>query len=453
MRRGVNQPSPLPVLDGNVENEVEAKPKRGTKPWLFFLCAWACYMRYLSNLPIPDEGNLGNPNSSPVDSSFIEVVETPDHESVQQGLNIEKIGISIELDQEDKEGSTTPQIDTSNSNSESKDGSSSSIVGDDTMDDGKGSELPMIGATLALSGKCSSPDYGTSIFYIKTKHTGSGKLAGILRRIGFLHNMVVVDPPKGGNSFKDESDFHRVAQGKCVDMLVAHTKRASWLDKAFKASLKFSSIRDPVLRAVSAYEHSVACGQHCSMCWKLLNDKIRWARQCSDVADAQYNLMKGAFIEPEDIIDDYDFVLVTERYFESLVVLRHILGVSLAEMLHLDEEMNENHVVSLSNQPQRFLDVIVARNENDRNLYQVANEALDDKIHIIGKSVVRKEVKELKVMLELLQHTCTDRVKARDIMGGSYIHSRDCLWHQQGCGNLCITRWSSLYESARTRQD
>jgi hypothetical protein len=50
----------------------------------------------------------------------------------------------------------------------------------------------MIGATLALSGKCASPDYGTKLFYIKTKHTGSRTLAGILRRIGAMHAMVSV---------------------------------------------------------------------------------------------------------------------------------------------------------------------------------------------------------------------------------------------------------------------
>jgi len=191
--------------------------------------------------------------------------------------------------------------------------------------------------------------------------------------------MVIADPAKGANSFKDESDFHKVAQGKCVDMLVAHTPRASWQDKAFKGSLKIASIRDPVLRAISAYEHSIKCGQHCSMCWKLINDKVRWARQCHDVADAQYNLMRGVYEDVEDIIDDYDFVLVTERYLESLIVLRHVLGISLVEMLYIDiddegdTEGSDSHVVSLTGQPQRFLDVVVSRNQNDRKLYDTAN--------------------------------------------------------------------------------
>jgi hypothetical protein len=112
-------------------------------------------------------------------------------------------------------------------------------------DDGgaAGGELPNIGATMALSGKCAAPDYGTRLFYIKNKHTRGGTLAGILRRVGALHSMAVADPPDGKATFASSADFHRVAQGRCVDMLVAHTARAPWLDKAFKGGLRITSVR------------------------------------------------------------------------------------------------------------------------------------------------------------------------------------------------------------------
>jgi len=56
---------------------------------------------------------------------------------------------------------------------------------------------------------------------------------------------------------------------------------------------------------------------------------------------------------------------------------------------------------------------------------------LDDKIRIIGRSVVRKEARELKIMLDMLRHTCRDRAKSKELMGSTYMYSRDCLWHQQ----------------------
>ena len=98
-------------------------------------------------------------------------------------------------------------------------------------------------------------------------------LVDIVSLIAAWH-LQVADPPKGGNSFKSDVDFHRVAQGRCVDMLVAHTKKAPWLDKAFKGALRFTSVRDPIQRATSGFLHSRACGRHCAMCFKLLDDQV-----------------------------------------------------------------------------------------------------------------------------------------------------------------------------------
>jgi len=311
----------------------------------------------------------------------------------------------------------------------------------------------VVGSTMALTGKCASPDYGTRLFYIKNKHTGSGKMAGILRRIGEMHSMEAVDPPKNGNGFKDQVDFHRVAQGRCVDLLVAHTKRAPWVDKAFKGALKFTSVRDPVQRAVSAYRHSLECGKHCAMCWKLLSEPLRWARQCGDVQDAQLLLARGNPEEDaEQVVEDYDLVLVTERYFESLVVLRHILGVALVEVLFVSEkgEPQDGVPVSLAHEPRRFLDLLKQRNPNDTTFHEAANIALDDKIRIIGSKTVSREVLELRRMQALLQATCANGERARSLMGSPfYSANKDCLWHDQGCGHKCITQWAATYEAAR----
>ena len=91
------------------------------------------------------------------------------------------------------------------------------------------------------------------------------------------------------------------------------------------------------------------------------------------MSDAQYELVRGTAESGEEAVDQYDFVLVTERYFESLVVLRHVLGVALAEVLFLMAEDPSEHVVPLSAQPQRFLDVLTDRNPNDRALFDAAN--------------------------------------------------------------------------------
>lgn len=260
----------------------------------------------------------------------------------------------------------------------------------------------------------------------------------------------MADPAPPSTSFKADEDFHKVAQGRCVDLLVAHTKRAAWLDKAFKGAFKVTSVRDPVARATSSYLHSVRCGTQCAMCHKLLGDQVKWARQCKDVADAQFELVKGTANDPADAIDTYDLVVVTERFWESLVVLRHVLGVALAEVLFIDPEgANADHTVPLADQPPRFLDVVASRNQLDRALYEAANAALDEKVGIVGRGAVRREAKELKLMQQLAHHACTDRQRARDLMGQSYDFRKDCLWHDQGCGHHCLMRWGTMYEAAR----
>lgn len=80
-------------------------------------------------------------------------------------------------------------------------------------------------------------------------------------------------------------------------------------------------VRDPLHRALSALDHSVACGAHCSTCFKLVKDPVAWARRCAEVGDAQFELVRGRLDNPEAAVDDYDLVLVADRYFESLVRL------------------------------------------------------------------------------------------------------------------------------------
>jgi hypothetical protein len=134
-------------------------------------------------------------------------------------------------------------------------------------------------------------------------------------------------------------------------------------------------VRDPIQRAVSSYDHSIKCGKHCAMCWKMISDPLRWARQCSDVQNAQVELTKGTLEDVEQVVEDYDLVLVTERYFESLVVLRHILGVALVEVLFLSHEgePQDGEPVSLAGRPGRFLDILSQRNTNDRKFHAAAN--------------------------------------------------------------------------------
>jgi hypothetical protein len=242
-----------------------ANSSRRNRSWIFLLSAWLCYLRWMSTTSTANHDKLswiipGRVASSPP------AFKLSYRDSAIESRIVKKVG---------KDSSNTPRTNIGSAE-KSAEGvlQPESALEELSLVEESNLPLPLIGSTLALSGKCASPDYGIRLFYIKTKHTGSSKMSGILRRIGMLHDMVVADPAKGRNSFKSDADFHQIAQGKCVDYLVAHVKRGAWLDKAFKGALKFTSIRDPMQRAISAYMHSKECGEHCAMCWKFLDDKV-----------------------------------------------------------------------------------------------------------------------------------------------------------------------------------
>ena len=420
---------------------------------------------------------------------------------------------------------------------------------------------------------------------IKTKHTGSTKLAGILRRIAKLHSMVVLDPratrkkrkakkknkkkkrrglgigaaldddedddddfileeegvgkkrkddddmADAPSSFRGESDFHRAAQGRCFDVLLTRAgPRSAWMDKALSGRggkdrgkwggpgghgghdaessapcLKVASVREPTRRALSALRHSRECGKGCAMCWKLVKEPLRWARQCGEVHNSQALQLQGdatsfgrvavagvgatlaaggrvqqrlpggsgggsaareaaeaaLFVVPmEEVVEDYDLVVVAERYWESLVILRHVLGVALSEVLFLassDGKILGEPPAASDGQPggggsssgggggdgsheepllvdaiaelqggdgsgamtadtQRFLEVLRERNAFDIALYDAANAALDEKVAVFGPEVVAAEAAELRAMQQLVQQACGDTANAADVL-------------------------------------
>lgn len=111
----------------------------------------------------------------------------------------------------------------------------------------------------------------------------------------------------------------------------------------------------------------------------------------------------------------------------------------------------EPATVILSDQPERFLNLIASRNDLDQKLYAAANvsfhlhsctswlnlfltyeqEALDEKISIVGRETLLQEVAELKKMAQGAREVCSSPARARDLLHAAYDYRKDCLWHDQ----------------------
>ena len=207
----MNRRTPAAIEPLDVEAETPAAPNsvaqtgRRRTHYLFLICAWACYSRWVfmsDPLPASSATDALPPGAHGVHGMFPGMapgVEGPGSDlqglgtlagtaTVRPGLEILAEG-GTSGQGKGTAGVSSPASESHAALKELPDSLHPLSPTDDDESTTKGA--PMIGATLALSGKCASPDYGTRMYYIKTKHTGSGKLAGILRRIGSMHAMEV----------------------------------------------------------------------------------------------------------------------------------------------------------------------------------------------------------------------------------------------------------------------
>jgi hypothetical protein len=69
-------------------------------------------------------------------------------------------------------------------------------------------------------------------------------------------------------------------------------------------------------------------------------------------------------------------VLCFPALLSCQVVLRHVLGVALAEVLFLSKGDADPVPVSLASRPQQLLNVLARRNELDRQLHDAATVSL-----------------------------------------------------------------------------
>eukprot|EP00545_Synedropsis_sp_CCMP1620_P014125 CAMPEP_0119015926 /NCGR_PEP_ID=MMETSP1176-20130426/11726_1 /TAXON_ID=265551 /ORGANISM="Synedropsis recta cf, Strain CCMP1620" /LENGTH=327 /DNA_ID=CAMNT_0006969251 /DNA_START=189 /DNA_END=1172 /DNA_ORIENTATION=- len=157
-------------------------------------------------------------------------------------------------------------------------------------------------------------------------------------------------------------------------------------------------------------------------------------------------------LEGEDavqhILQDYDFIGITERMDESMVVWSMLLDLELEDILYL--KSNEGGGMAsipgqcfevpksfVSNEMQSFLDsqqwkTIV---KWDYVLYDRANQSLDATIDKLGRLAVEKRVSRFKALQRQVEKTCRPVTKFPCSVDGVYEENHDCL---EACGMPCL---------------
>jgi Galactose-3-O-sulfotransferase len=157
-----------------------------------------------------------------------------------------------------------------------------------------------------------------------------------------------------------------------------------------------------------------------------------------------------------EILNGHDFLAITERLDESLVVLHMLLGVPLGDMLYLNAKSSGGYdgggssrgctyIVPSKDVPQDIQDYIQSDEWKDmvkwdNLLYQVVNQSLDATIEWLGRSKFEKQLQRFQHAQKTTSERCRDTAIYPCSDTGEYRKSREtnCLFLDAGCGYPCI---------------
>jgi hypothetical protein len=311
------------------------------------------------------------------------------------------------------------------------------------------------------------------ILFQRPEKTGTTTMVGVIMRLA--HNRAMPYPT---NINVDKTKFryckHRAMHG------TARHYQYNQRDK--QKSFLFSLIRDPTSKAVSRFFHfSVTVyqidptdinfirdlqGRHNAR--SLLNDLI---------IDPSVELYKqvpknstvalpgpGSFMLPaleynkvvQDILDEYDFIAITERMDESLVVMKYLLNLTLEEILYIKPARSAGsfsngpdkrhciyiHPTFITNGVEQYLqsEDWKRRVEGDELLYQAAYRSLDLTIEKIGRAKVEKTLSKFQKLKDYAATKCQGKVRSMCDDGGHPLpqENRTCYIWGEGCDYQCL---------------
>ena len=150
------------------------------------------------------------------------------------------------------------------------------------------------------------------------------------------------------------------------------------------------------------------------------------------------------FEDPSKLLTRFDLVGITERFDESLVVLKLKLGLGFQDILYLSSKNSSDtthaggHRTEAHDgvtEPDDVLAALKSLNDYDNILYKLANKALDQRIKDLQPSF-QGEFRIFKMLLSAAQAACADW-QAWDA-ARSIPASERCYWSDNGCGYHCL---------------
>lgn len=156
------------------------------------------------------------------------------------------------------------------------------------------------------------------------------------------------------------------------------------------------------------------------------------------------------------VLDDYDFLAVSERMDESLVTLQFLLNLTLGDILVSSSKVAGSFTYNAKNGTcaplQRSYwsptvtahvtsDVWYAINYGDYLLYHAANRSLDQTIDAIGQNRFHQALQQYREAQRLVEAECHNKTFHQCSFDGQVQADKaleDCYAEDSGCGYRCI---------------
>ena len=157
-------------------------------------------------------------------------------------------------------------------------------------------------------------------------------------------------------------------------------------------------------------------------------------------------------VSADAILKRYDFIGTTERFTESVILLKHKLPlpmpVSLGDILYLSSKNSSKNSLLLRTKPyaqqsqrvRNFFDSKAFRDVNsiDFALWHAANQMLDRQGSAFGRGRLEQEAAEYQRLLAEADDKC--------YVANMYDVNRDCLLEDEACGISCLNRIAAMQQ-------
>lgn len=309
----------------------------------------------------------------------------------------------------------------------------------------------------------------TGLLFVREMKTGSSTLAGVLLRIAFRKGKQKLSPL----SSSSENNNNNVPCRMRIDHSSAH--KMEYASRKKDKSYVISLLRDPTKRAISHYFHFIVSeqkqdptdenfqrffSQHANS-WSNYYTKdlsmkqgrrTQWTTDDSTATTIDTAQQDSRTVQ--QILNEYNFIAITERLDESLVVLKLLLGLDTEDILYMSAKKHGSFTAGPPSHPcvyitpsfltsgmQHFFQSEYWQNyiRLDQLLYNAAIKSLDNTIESLGPQRVQEELVLFRKARTYAQERCQERTVYRCNSKGEFVGSNStCYFWDIGCGYECL---------------